>query len=195
MGFAQVGIGTTSPTPGYDLDVDGDLLIQTDFKVNAFPTDVIQSDEQFILRRINSVPEGEVVKMDMSVLNIAPINVINYAFTNVNLDNLSSVNLQFKADRFVVGLANVRYTGDPILKGISGSNYLFIGNFVFRTFVDNNTWHLEIQNRTRDAAANTNIQYYVTIIVYEKRFFKVLPPITKDFNGATIETVRIPSGL
>lgn len=195
LGFAQVGIGTTNPTLGYWLDVDGDLLIQSDFKVNAFLAEGIQSDKQFILRRINSIPAGEVVKMDMSSLDIAPINVVNYYFKNVNSDNLRSVNLQYDESKFVVGLSNVRYVGDPIQKGISGNNYLLIGNFVFRTFVENNKWHLEIRNQTRDALASSNIEYYVTLIVYDKKYFKVLPSISTNFQGNTSGSATIPTGL
>lgn len=195
FGFAQVGIGTITPTPGYELDVAGDVLIQSEFKVDAFPDAALQDDNKFILRRLNSVPEGEVVTMDMGTRTIAPVNVINYTFTNVFRDNLESVDLQFDADRYVVGLANVRYEGDPIQKGQIGTAYTNIGNFLSRTFEENGTWHLEIRNRALDALETSDITYHVTIIVYDKKFFKILPSISVNFNGATTGSSPIPAGL
>jgi len=198
FGFAQVGIGTTSPTAGFELEVDGSLLVQSEFKVESFPIDAIQDSDKFVFRRLSSSPaNGEVVIMDMTGLDRAPVNVINYVFNNVYRDNLESVDLQFDADSFVVGISNVRYVGGVIEKGTSSNgSYTDIGQFISRTFVDDvtNTWHLEIRNRTRDAAQN-DITYYVTLIVYDKKYFKILDPISVNFQGETIDSAPIPNGL
>lgn len=194
---AQVGIGTTSPENGYELEVNGSLLVQTEFKVQAFPTDAIQPSDQFVFRRLTSTPaDGEVVVMDMTTLDRAPINVINYHFTNVYQDNLESVDLQYDADRYVVGLSNVRYVGETITKiGTDEGTYTGIGYFISRTYVEDGTWHLEIRNRELNAASNSNIEYYVTLIIYDKKYFKILNPISVNFNGATTGASTIPSGL
>lgn len=197
--LAQVGVGTTTPTSGYELDVAGSLIVQEEFKVGAFPKDAIQPTDKFLFRRLSSSPaNGEVVVLDMTELDRAPINVINYYFTDVYRDNIASVDLQFDADEFVVGLSNVRYVGDVITKGNSvNGSYSDIGHFISRTFIDNgtNTWHLEIGNISRDAATSSNITYYVTLIIYDKKYFKILDPISVDFGGATIDSAAIPSGL
>ena len=192
---AQVGIGTVSPEAGYELEIDGSLLVQSEFKVEAFPTDAIQASDQFVFRRLSSTPaNGEVVIMDMNTLDRAPINVINYHFTDVFQDNLESVDLLYDADRYVVGLSNVRYVGGTITKtNTVNGDYTGIGYYISRTYVEDGTWHLEIRNRTLNAASS--VTYYVTLIIYDKKYFKVLDPISVNFNGDTIGSASIPTGL
>ena len=206
FGFAQVGIGTTSPTLGYELDVDGSLLIQKEFKVSGFPLAKAQDDSfKFLLRLLNSVPEGEVTKLDLDQMTVGPINVINYTFHNLSKDNLEDVDLQFDSSKYVVGLSNVRYVGEGMEKGTWIDNtpvppkthYIYIGDFVARTFVDDvtKTWHLEMRNRSRDSANDDAITYHVTLIIYDRKYFKQLTPISKDLDGKNFGSATKPSGL
>lgn len=184
LGFAQVGIGTTDPQA--ELDVNGSLLVQAEVNVGTLPT-VVHADEDFKLltRLTNSEPLGELTVLNVDSLTVAPINLINYRFNNINLDNLTDVDLQYDATKYIVGVANFRYIGDAIKKTpINGKKS--IGAFVVRTFVKSGNWHLEIRNRFLDLEANTpnGIQYHVTLIVYDKSYFKNLPPITTNLNGS-----------
>ena len=196
FGIAQVGIGTTSPTPGYSLDVDGSFLVQEEFKLGNLQIGASHYDNfKFLLRRLNSEPIGEVTRLDLEQVSVAPINIFNYTFQNLQKDNVTSVDLQFSADKYIVGLSNFQYDGQAIQKGRSGSNYIYIGNFVSRTYVDGGTWHLEMQNRSRDAINDNAITYHATLIVYDKKHFKKLPPITVPFGGSNIGSAPAPSGL
>ena len=195
FGSAQVGIGTVSPTPGYSLDVDGSVLIQKEFKLGTLLETSQYEKFKFLMRLHNSSPTGEVVKLDLEQVAVAPINIFNYTFYNLQKDNVTSVNLQFDANKYFVGLSNFQYEGREIEKGISGSNYIYIGNFVSRTYVEGGTWHLEMRNRSRDAANDNTIVYQVTLIVYDKRHFKQLPSITVDFGGSETGAAPAPSGL
>jgi len=178
---AQVGIGTTSPQA--DLHVAGDILVQEKLKLNTLNT-VTPTDEDFklITRTTNSSPVGEVGVLDVDVVNVAPVNIVNYHFTNVHLDNLSDVNLQYDTSKYIVGIANFRYVGDAIEKTYSGT-ISSIGNFVARTFESGGTWHLEIQNRILDVDLTDTVEYNVTLIVYDKSYFRNLPTITTDLGG------------
>lgn len=194
IAISQVGIGITNPTPGYALEIDGSLLVQKEFKVDALPSGTTPSTNfEFLLRLLNSDPVGEVTKLDLTALPVGPINVANYTFTNFSLDNVTEVDLQFDATKYVVGLSNVRYEGIPIQKG--GSGYVDIGNFVSRTYIKNGKWHLEMRNRTKDAASSNAITYHVTLIVYDKKYFKELAPITVNFGGGNNATTTKPAGL
>ena len=194
LGFSQVGIGTKTPTPGYELDVNGSLLIQKNFKFNTISSNGTQlSNVEFLFRLLNSQPVGEVSRLDLKESSVGPINIINYTFTNFPLDNVQDVDLQFDASKYIVGLSNFRYEGDPIVKG--GTGYLDIGNFVTRTFIENGTWHLEMRNRSRDASTSNEITYHVTLIVYDRKYFKELPKITVNFGGGTNATTSKPAGL
>lgn len=194
LSLAQVGIGTDSPTPGYKLDVAGSLLVQEEFKTTPFSDETAEyQNYKFLTRLLNSEPVGEVARLDLDNVNVAPINVFDYVFENFSYDNVTSVNLQFDADKYVVGLSNFRYEGRNIIKG--GDDYLIIGNFVSRTYInpDTNTWHIEIRNRTRDTNVERNVvKYSVSLIVYDKRYFRQLPVINKDFRGNSTAEANSP---
>lgn len=183
----KVGIGTNNPQA--DLHVAGDMLIQTELKLNSIPK-VTATDDNFkiITRATTTTPVGEVTQLNVDILPIAPINVVDYHFTNIRRDNLTNVNLQYPTSAFVVGIANFRYTGAGIDKvgyfdSTSGTNRTSIGQFVVRTFEQAGQWHLEIRNRTLDVASSGTIEYYITIVVYNNVFFRNLPVITTTMNG------------
>ncbi len=179
---AQVGIGTT--TPAADLHVVGDVLVQTGFSVGTLnivtPT---EEDFKLLTRVTNSLPVGEISDLDVSTLNVAPINTIDYHFTNVSLDNLTDVDLQYDASKYVIAVSNFRYVGDAINKRTINGNRKQIGVFVVHSFVSGGTWHLEIRNRNLDLDVGDSLEYYVTLVVYDKSFYRHLTPITTDLNG------------
>jgi len=179
---AQVGIGTT--TPAADLHVVGDILVQTGFSVGTLnivtPT---EEDFKLITRVTNSLPVGEISDLDVNTIAVAPINTIDYHFTNVSLDNLSDVDLQYDASKYVIAVSNFRYVGDAIKKRTINGNRKQIGVFVVHAFVSGGTWHLEIRNRNLDLDVGDSLEYYVTLVVYDKSFYRHLTPITTDLNG------------
>ncbi len=178
---AQVGIGTTNPQA--DLHVAGDMLVQEGFMVGTLNS-VSPTDEDFklVTRNTNSVPVGEITVLNVDSLTVAPVNNIDYHFTNISLDNLNDVDLQYSTNKYIVAIANFRYVGDPVKKVIVGGPKS-IGNFVLRTFESDGTWHLEIRNRTLDLNASDTLEYYVTLVVYDKSYFRNLPSITTDLGG------------
>ncbi len=190
--FSQVGVGTDNPTPGYALDVNGSMLVQEDFKVNGYSNAGISSNDfKLLVRILNSTPPGEVAYLDMANVAVGPVNIADYVFTNLSRDNVTDVDLQFSATDYIVGLANFQYIGQHIVKG-SGAT---IGHFRTRTFIRNGTWHLEMRNVSRDAASNNAITYNVTLIVYDRRYFKELPTLSLDMNGGVDGSIPAPVGL
>lgn len=185
-GHAQVGIGTV--TPETDLHIAGDLLVQKDFNIKPLPSATLaEEDFKLVTRLTNSTPVGEIAILNVDSLTVAPINVINYEFTNIYLDNLTDVNLQYDADKYIVGVANFRYEGDAIQKQ-DGTGGKTIGTFVLRTFISNHQWHLEIRNRDLDLEPGKSVTYYVTLIVYDKSYYRNLPPIVTNLGGSNSGT-------
>ncbi len=184
--LAQVGIGTDLPQA--DLHVAGSTLVQDEFSLGTLPI-VNSTDEDFkLLTRItNTTPQGRIAVLDVDELKVAPINVINYKFNNLSLDNLKDVDLQFDANKYVVGIANFRYVGDAIQKQLINGKQS-VGAFVMRTFTNNGTWHLEIRNRFLDLDAGQSIKYFVTLIVYDNSYYRKLPTITTDLGGSNTGT-------
>ncbi len=180
--MSQVGIGTTNPQA--DLHVAGDVLIQTDLTFNNL-TKVTPTDEDFklVTRTTSSLPVGEIKVLDVDALSVAPVNTVDLHFTNVSSDNLTDVDLQYDTSKYIVSVANFRYVGDAIKKVPLGSTNS-IGNFVVNVFESGGTWHLEIRNRILDLDPGDSLEYYVTLIIYDKSFYRNLTPIVTDLGGS-----------
>ncbi|GHC51479.1 hypothetical protein [Ulvibacter litoralis] len=186
IGTAQVGIGTTNPQA--ELHVAGDLLVQSTFQQNGLNT-VSPTEENFKLltRTTNSTPVGEITVLDTDNLSVAPVNTIDYHFTNIKRDNITDLDLQYDTSKYVVAISNYRYVGDAIRKTTIDDRKL-IGNSVVRVFESNGTWHIEIRNRDLDLRNSDTVEYYITLIVYDKSYFRNLTPITTDLNGSNTGT-------
>ena len=192
---AQVGIGTINPQA--DLHIAGDVIIQDEFEINTLPS-VTSTDENFKLltRQTNSSPvNGEITRLDVDQLTVAPINIFKYYFYNLNYDNITDLNLGFETSRYIVGIADFRYIGAPVNKVIYNDRDDSIGAFIVRTFESGGTWHLEIRNKFLNTTDSINqVQYEVTFIVYDTSFYKQLPKITTNLGGSnTGITSSIPN--
>jgi len=182
----QVGIGTTDPES--DLHVAGDVLVQDSFTLNNLNTvSAIEEDFKLVTRVTSSNPVGEITVLDVDSLYVAPVNIINYSFTNISLDNLSDVDLQYDVNKYVVGIANFRHVGDAIKKTPAGSTYS-IGHFVVAVFISGGTWHLKIKNEDLDLDVSDTLDYYITLIIYDKSYFRQLATITTDLGGSNTGT-------
>ncbi|WP_442845569.1 hypothetical protein [Leeuwenhoekiella sp. H156] len=191
---AQVGIGTTQPEA--DLHVAGSMIIQEAFELGALPT-VLNSDEDFKLltRTTNSTPiNGEITRLDVNVLTVAPINIVKYRFHNLDGDNLVDVDLGYETSKYIVGIADFRYIGDPVNKNIISGTYGSIGAFVLRSFESGGTWHLEIRNKFLDVDPSDNVEYQCTLIIYDTSFYRKMPVIRTNLNGSNQGTaITVPN--
>ena len=184
--FGQVGIGTD--TPQADLHVVGDVLVQNGFGIGNLSTVPANEEDFKLIKRITtSIPVGRITILDVNSIDVAPINMVNYSFTNVHLDNLTDVDLQYDDSKYVVGIANFRHVGDAIKKVVGGDNYS-IGHFIVRTFKNGGTWHLEISNKDLDLNIGDSLSYYITLVVYDKSYFRDLPSITTNLGGSNTGT-------
>ncbi|WP_194850166.1 hypothetical protein [Nonlabens antarcticus] len=197
--FSQVGIGTEVPEA--DLHVNGSMLVTEEFQLGTLPV-VNSTDENFkLLTRVaNSTPVGEITVLDVDGLTVAPINVINYEFNDLSSDNLTDLDLGYDTTRYIVGVSNFQYIGAPVVKrDIVNSTRKSIGAFVVRTFIDpaTKTWHIEIGNRFLDIDTNSSgvVNYKVTLIIYDRSYFKNLDPIETNLNGRNTGTASSTPNL
>lgn len=198
--FGQVGIGTTSPET--DLHIAGSALIQDELKTTKLgSTNNTDINFKLITRLTNSSPLGEITKLDVDNLSVAPINILKYRFVDISRDNLEDIDLSFESSRYLIAISNFRYIGDPITKqNVSGHDRPSIGNFITRVFTATSfsnpsidTWHIQIQNTYLDAASESDIEYEVTLIVYDKSYYRSLDPIEVNLGGSNTGNVSAPN--
>lgn len=186
--FSQVGIGTT--TPEADLHVAGDVAVQQGFSIGTLSS-VSATEEDFkLVTRVNNsfVLNGEITQLNVNTLTVAPINTVDYHISGISSDNVTDLDLQYDATKYVVAVSNFRYVGDAIKKVYAQSGSPNIGHFVVHAFTSGGTWHLEIRNRNLDLDPGDSLEYYVTLVVYDKSFYRHLPTITTDLNGSNTGT-------
>lgn len=196
---AQVGIGTT--TPEADLHVAGSTLIQDELKTKTLDaTNTNDVDFKLITRLTNSNPVGEIARLDVDELTVAPINIVNYRFYNLVGDNVQDVDLSYEASRYLVAISNFRYIGDPIPKKAVPDHLPSIGTFITRAFTapsldgsEIDTWHLQIQNTFLDPNEGANIEYELTLVVYDKSYYRSLEPIEINLGGSNSGSTAAPN--
>ena len=197
--LAQVGIGTTQPET--DLHVAGSTLVQEEFETTQLgSTDNNDVDFKLITRLTNSNPVGEINRLNVDNLTVAPINVIKYYFDDVDGDNLEDIDLSYEADRYLIAISNFRYIGAPIEKqAVDNHNRPTMGNFITRVFTapslndsEVETWHLQIQNTFLDPESDEEIEYEITLIVYDRSYYRELTPIETNLAGSNTGSVAAP---
>ena len=198
--LAQVGIGTTQPET--DLHVAGSTLVQEEFETTQLgSTDNNDVDFKLITRLTNSNPVGEINRLNVDNLTVAPINVIKYYFDDVDGDNLEDIDLSYEADRYLIAISNFRYIGAPIEKqAVDNHNRPTMGNFITRVFTapslndsEVETWHLQIQNTFLDPESDEEIEYEITLIVYDRSYYRALTPIQTNLGGSNTGSVAAPN--
>lgn len=198
--LAQVGIGTTQPET--DLHVAGSTLIQDEFETNQLgSTNNNDVDFKLITRLTNSNPVGEINRLNVDNLTVAPINIKKYRFYNLVGDNLEDIDISFEADRYLIAISNFRYIGDPIAKqAVQNHNRPTMGNFITRVFTAPSltgsgveTWHLQIQNTFLDPDPDAEIEYEITLIIYDRSYYRALPPIQTNLGGSNTGSVAAPN--
>ena len=178
--FSQVGIGTTNPTEM--LDIKGDLLITDKIKINSLPS-ISPNDEGFklLVRQNNSNIVGLIKKLTPNDLDVVPMRMQNYKITNIKRDDVKNIDLQLDANKYIVSISNFKWIGKGLQKKANFKKSS--GLFEYRVFQENNTWHLVIRNKYLDTKPSDKIEYEISLIIYQKRFFKHLPKITETMNG------------
>jgi hypothetical protein len=58
-----------------------------------------------------------------------------------------------------------------------------MNDYTARTFVASGKWHLEILNKNTTTDTQENQDYFITLIIYNKSFFRNMPSINADLVG------------
>lgn len=110
---AQVGINTA--TPKGTLDVEGETLVES----YLIDTENTKAAGNYLLltRSKDSSPVGKVKLLDISLRNVAPVNMYNVVLKNVRQDEVVNLNTGLDASKYVVAI-----TGAVFTEAVSAAN-------------------------------------------------------------------------
>ncbi|MFZ4930456.1 hypothetical protein [Chryseobacterium sp. Mn2064] len=110
---AQVGINTT--TPKGTLDVVGETLVES----YLIDTENTKAGGNYLLltRSKDSSPVGKVKLLDISLRNVAPVNIYNVVLKNVKEDEVVNLDTGLDASKYVVAI-----TGAVFSEAVPGVN-------------------------------------------------------------------------
>ena len=104
---AQVGINTK--TPKGTLDVEGETLVES----YLIDTENTKANGNYLLltRSKDTSPVGKVKLLDISLRNVAPVNMYNVVLTNVRQDEVVNLNTGLDVNKYVVAITGAVFTG------------------------------------------------------------------------------------
>ncbi|ASE62810.1 hypothetical protein H3Z85_04745 [Chryseobacterium indologenes] len=103
---AQVGINTTSPKG--TLDVVGETLVES----YLIDTENSKAGGNYLLitRSKDTSPVGKVKLLDISLRNVAPVNIYNVILKNVKQDEVVNLNTGLDTSKYVVAITGAVFT-------------------------------------------------------------------------------------
>lgn len=103
---AQVGINT--PNPKGTLDVEGETLVES-YLVDTENT-TAKGNYLLLTRSKDSSPVGKVKLLDITLRNVAPVNVYTVVLNNVKQDEVINLNTGLDADKYVVSITGAVFS-------------------------------------------------------------------------------------
>ncbi|SDJ54496.1 hypothetical protein [Chryseobacterium jejuense] len=103
---AQVGINTTTPKGA--LDLVGETLVES----YLIDTENTKASGNYLLltRSKDTSPVGKVKLLDISLRNVAPVNMYNVILKNVKQDEVVNLNTGLDASKYVVAITGAVFT-------------------------------------------------------------------------------------
>lgn len=104
---AQVGINTANPKG--TLDVEGETLIES----YLIDTENVTARGNYLLltRSKDTSPVGKVKLLDITLRNVAPVNMYTVVLKNVKQDEVVNLNTGLDADKYVVAITGAVFSG------------------------------------------------------------------------------------
>lgn len=104
----SVGVNTDSPNPDYQLDVNGEMMVEKDQNQPEKSGYLVQDNNQQILNGFENLviskaenSDGEVKRMEANIGRVAPVTVVNLTINNVAGTRVQ-LNTGLSPDEYVV---------------------------------------------------------------------------------------------
>lgn len=104
---AQVGINT--PNPKGALEVEGETLVES-YLIDTENT-TAKGNYLLLTRSKDTSPVGKVKLLDITLRNVAPVNMYRVILKNVRQDEVINLNTGLDADKYVVAITGAVFSG------------------------------------------------------------------------------------
>lgn len=167
---AQVGINTANPKG--TLDVEGETLVES----YLIDTENATARGNYLLltRSKDSSPVGKVKLLDITLRNVAPVNMYTVVLKNVRQDEVVSLNTGLDADKYVVAITGAVFSG-AVSATTSSTSRLYGAYSTEVTKVQKGGKNYQAINLSFKGAGTVNSQngtWTLTLNVFEKSLVK-----------------------
>lgn len=168
---AQVGINTANPKG--TLDVEGETLVES-YLVDTENT-TARGSYLLLTRSKDSSPVGKVKMLDISLRNVAPVNIYTIILKNVNQDEVVNLNTGLDADKYVVAVTGATFSG-AVLAANTSTNPKSYGAYSTEmtkiTSGGKNYHAINLSFKGAGTVSSQNGTWTLTLNVFEKSLVK-----------------------
>lgn len=180
---AQVGINTTNPKG--TLDVEGETLVES----YLIDTENVTAKGNYLLltRSKDTSPVGKVKLLDITLRNVAPVNMYNLVLTNVKQDEVINLNTGLDADKYVVAITGAVFTNAVSAANVSGSTRSYGAYSTEVTKISKGGKNYQAVNLSFKGAGTVSSQngtWTLTLNVFEKSLVKDWGTFTGSVSSA-----------
>lgn len=168
---AQIGINTANPKG--TLEVEGETLVES----YLVDTENAPARGNYLLltRSKDSSPVGKVKMLDISLRNVAPVNMYTVVLKNVKQDEVVSLNTGLDADKYVLAITGAVFTDavSAANTGTSPKSYGAYSTEVTKLSKDGKNYHaVNLSFKGAGTVSSQNGTWTFTLNVFEKSLVK-----------------------
>ncbi|CAH0230053.1 hypothetical protein MP478_11810 [Chryseobacterium sp. WG14] len=168
---AQVGINTVNPKG--TLDVEGETLVESYLVDTENAT--ARGNYLLLTRSKDTSPVGKVKLLDITLRNVAPVNIYNVVLKNVKQDEVVNLNTGLDADKYVVAVTGAVFT-DAVSAANTSTNPKSYGSYsteVSQIVKAGKKYHaVNLSFKGAGTASSVNGTWSLTLNVFEKSLVK-----------------------
>ncbi|AZA78084.1 hypothetical protein EG347_11420 [Chryseobacterium sp. G0186] len=181
---AQVGINTANPKGA--LEVEGETLVES-YLIDTENT-TAKGNYLLLTRSKDTSPVGKVKLLDITLRNVAPVNMYRVILKNVRQDEVINLNTGLDADKYVVAITGAVFSG-AISAANTSTNPKSYGAYSTEvTKIANGGKNYQAINLSFKGAGTTsgeNGTWTLTLNVFEKSLVKDWGTFTGSVSAAS----------
>ena len=180
---AQVGINT--PNPKGTLDVEGETLVES-YLIDTENT-TAKGNYLLLTRSKDTSPVGKVKLLDITLRNVAPVNMYRVVLKNVKQDEVINLNTGLDADKYVVAITGAVFSGAVSAANTSSNPRSYGAYSTEVTKISKGGKNYQAVNLSFKGASTTSDQngtWTLTLNVFEKSLVKDWGTFTGSVSAA-----------